>query len=128
MKTVDRTLSWLLVVATVLHCIGCLMAFLHTNPDMLLWTEAAGFMGFMVPAVNLLRVNRPNDRGLAWVCVGGCIGWLVVAVWFGIGLGKLDVRPLIHGLITLGLLGFSLRAAVGKAAISGETAGQPTLA
>jgi hypothetical protein len=130
MKTVDRTLAWLLVAATLLHCIGCLKAFLHTNPDMLLWTEAAGIMGFMVPAVNLLRVNRPNDRGLAWVSVGGCIGWLIVAVWFGIGLGNLlDPRPLIHGVITLGLLGFSLRTALGKAAVSGgETAGQATLA
>ncbi|HTZ89989.1 MAG TPA: hypothetical protein VMA71_06600 [Alloacidobacterium sp.] len=123
MKTVDRVFGWLLVVSTLLHCIGCLVAFRHTNPDMLLWTEGAGMGGFLLAAVNLLRVNRPEDRGLAWVSAAGCVAWVVLAISFGLRIGNLfDPRPLVHSLVTLTLLGFSLRTALGKAAVAGVPA------
>ena len=122
MKTVDRVFGWLLVVATAMHCVGCLIAFLHTNPDMLLWTEGAGIGGFLLAAVNLLRVNRPVDRGLAWVSAAGCVAWAVMAIAFGVRIGNVfDPRPLSHTIITLVLFGFSLRTALGKAAVAVQT-------
>ena len=127
MKAIDRTFAWLLVIANTMHCLGCLKAFLHTSPDLLLWTEATGIMGYLLPAVNLLRVNRPGDRGLAWVSAAGCVGWIVIAVWFGIGMGNiLDPRPLIQSMLALALLGFSLRTALGRAGYSAmKSAGAP---
>jgi hypothetical protein len=122
MKTTDRVFGWLLAVSTAMHCVGCLIAFLHTNPDMLLWTEGAGIGGFLLAAVNLLRVNRPDDRALAWVCAAGCIAWAVMAIAFGIRIGNVfDPRPLAHTVIALVLFGFSLRTALGKAAPAVQT-------
>ena len=119
MKTVDRVFGWLLVVCTAMHCVGCLIAFLHTNPDMLLWTEGAGIGGFLLAAVNLLRVNRPDDHGLAWVSAAGCLAWAIMAVAFGLRIGNVfDPRPLVHTLVTLTLLGFSLRTALDRSAFS----------
>lgn len=122
MKTTDRVFGWLLVVSTAMHCVGCLIGFLHTNPDMLLWTEGAGIGGFLLAAVNLLRVNRPDDRALAWVCAAGCIAWAVMAIAFGVRIGNIfDPRPLVHTLTTLVLFGFSLRTASGKAAAAAQS-------
>ena len=86
-----------------------------------------GRWGYLLPAVNLLRVNRPGDRGLAWVSAAGCAGWIVIAVWFGIGMGNiLDPRPLIQSMLALALLGFSLRTALGRAGYSAmKSAGAP---
>lgn len=117
MKTVDRIFGWLLVVSSLLHGIGSIAALLHTNLDMLVWAESGMLAGLMAAAVNLLRAGRPHDRALALVSAGGCIGWLIVAVWFGIRIGNVfDPRPLIHCLVAFVLLAFSLRTALGEAA------------
>ncbi len=124
MKTVDRVFGSLLVASTLMHCVGCLMAFLHTNPDMLLWTEGAGIGGLLLAAVNLLRVNRPQDYALAWVSAAGCVAWIILVVAFGVRIGNIFYpRALIHSLVALALLGFSLRTAMGKAAVSGARYG-----
>ncbi len=92
MKTADRVIGWLLVASTAMHCVGCLFAFLHTNADLLLWTEGVGIGGFLLAAANLLRVNRPDDRGLAWVSAAGCVAWAMIAVAFGVGIGTFSIR------------------------------------
>jgi hypothetical protein len=127
MKTVDRVFGWLLVVSSLLHGIGSVVALLHVNPDMLVWAESGTLAGLLVAGLNLLRVNRPLDRGLAWVSAGGCVGHLMVAVAFGVRIGNVfDPRPLTHSVVALVLLGFSLRTALGKAAASGAQTGHYT--
>jgi exosortase/archaeosortase len=50
------------------------------------------------------------------VSFAGCLGWLVVVIAFGKLIGNyFDFRPLIQGIVTLALAGFSLRTALGKA-------------
>jgi len=67
-----------------------------------------------VAALNLLRVGRPHDRPLAWVCLGGCLGHIAIALGYGAISGNvLDVRVLINALAAAVLAVFSLRTALG---------------
>lgn len=109
MKTADYAFGWLLVVASLMHGAGSVLAYRH-KPELLLWAEAATLAGLLLAAINLLRAGRPGDRVLAWVSCAGCVGWILVAVSFGRLAGSLfDPRALSHEAITLVLLVFSFR-------------------
>jgi len=116
MKIVDRIFGWILALGGIGHGMGALQAYAH-RPDLLLWAESATLAGWLLAALNLLRSGRPNDHALAWVSFAGCLGWLVFVIAFGKLIGNfLDFRPLIQCIVTLALIGFSLRSALGKAA------------
>ena len=84
-----------------------------TDGMALLWAESATFAELLLAALNLLRVGRPNDRALAWVCVAGGVAQMGVVLAFGRLIGNvLDFRVLIQSVITLVLLGMSLRTAL----------------
>lgn len=113
MRGLDRVFGWLMVVSAVLHVMGSYAAY-RTEPMSLLWAVAGGIAELLLAALNLLRAERPLDRPLARVCVGGGTLWLMVDVIFGRLIGNVfDVRVLIQGAVTLVLLGFSLRTALG---------------
>ena len=112
MKLIDRIFGWLLVASALLHAWGSWMGY-ATQPETLLWSLSGSLAALLVAALNLLRVNRSQDRGLAWVCVAGSVAWAVVAIAFGRLMGSvLDPRALIHAVIALALAGFSLRGAL----------------
>jgi hypothetical protein len=112
-KTVDRGLACLLILGALLHIMGSWMGYRHA-PEMLLWSLAASLATLLVAALNLLRVGRPHDRPLAWVCVGGCLGHIAIALGYGAISGNvLDLRVLINALAAAVLAVFSLRTAVG---------------
>jgi hypothetical protein len=112
MKILDRILGWLLVIGSLLHAWGSWMAYAN-QPETLLWSLSASLAGLLIAALNLLRVNRPGDRTLAWVCVAGSLAWAVVAFAFGRIIGNvLDPRALIHLLNALGLAALGLRFAL----------------
>ena len=116
MKVLDRIFGWVLAIGGLLHSMGAYAGY-KQQPDTLFWAETATLAGLLLAAVNLLRVERPADRTLAWVSFAGCLGWLAVVYFFARLLGNFaDFRVLIQGIITLGLAIFSLRSAVGKAA------------
>lgn len=116
MRIVDRVFGWILALGGLGHAMGCLQAYAH-SPELLLWSESATLAGWLLAALNLLRAGRPKDRSLAWVCFVGCLGWLVFVIAFGKLIGNyFDFRPLIQSIVTIALLGFSLRTALGKAA------------
>jgi hypothetical protein len=114
MRTVDRVCGWLLYLGGIGHGLGCLKAYSH-NPEMLLWAECTTLAGWLLAGLNLLRVGRPTDRALAWVCFAGCLAWAVMAVAFGrLVENMLDFRTLINLILALALAAFSLRTALGK--------------
>lgn len=110
MKTVDYVFGWLLVVASLMHGAGSVVAYRH-KPELLLWAEAATLAGLLLAAINLLRAGRHGDRVLAWVSCAGCVGWIVVAFGFGRLVGTFfDPRAVSHEAIALVLLVFSFRS------------------
>src|SRR6516162_6002441 len=70
----------------------------------------------LVAGINLLRVNRPNDRPLAWICLAGCLLWIGIVCAFAATLpNPIDPRPVYHLIVSLVLVAFSLRTALGSA-------------
>ena len=96
MRVFDRVLGWLLVVGGLLHAMGSWAGYKH-SPDVLLWALSGSLAAILLAALNLLRVGRRHDRALAWVCLGGCLAWIAVALAFGAVIGNvLDPRAVYH--------------------------------
>ena len=112
MKNLDRTLAVLLMLGAVGHTLGAIKTY-GSEPMVLLWALSASMLCVLLGAMNLLRVNRPLDAALAWVCAGGMVAWLACTLTFGHLIGNfLDPRAVIFSLISLGLIFFSVRTAV----------------
>lgn len=109
MEVADRVFGWLLVVGSLLHAMGSVVAYRNT-PVTLVWALSGTLAGLLVAGLNLLRVGRPHDRSLAWMSFAGCIGWLAVDLAFGKAWGHVfDPRVLIHAINAVVLAGMSLR-------------------
>ena len=112
MVTVDRGFGWLLVVGALLHAFGSWSGY-RDEPETLVWALAGTVAALLLAALNLMRVGRPGDGVLAWVCVAGSIAWVAVALCFNAAIGSiLDPRGLIHAVNAAVLAGFSIRTAV----------------
>jgi len=112
MKTIDRVFGWILVLGAFLHAIGSVVALRH-DPGVLVWALSGSLAALLVAALNLMRVNRPGDRTLAWVSAAGSLAWTLVAVGFGASIGHvLDPRALYHAIAGIVLAAFSVRTAV----------------
>ena len=110
MKTVDRAFGWLLVLGGLLHAVGAWNAN-HAKPDILLWALTGSLAAFLIAALNLLRVERPHDRPLAWLSLAGSIAWLAVALSVGALAGNfLDVRVASNVLNAAVLAAMSIRS------------------
>jgi len=114
MKWIDRGLSALLVLGGVGHTYGVLN--FYKDPHTLFWSLTATVLIFLLAAVNLLRTWRPGDRTLAIVTACASAAYLVVTLRFGELIGDIaDFRVILFGVISLGLMLFSLRDAMRRA-------------
>lgn len=108
----DRLFGWLLALGGLLHAFGSWTAY-HAAPEQLLWAWSGSLAAILLAALNLLRVGRPADRPLAWVCLAGCLAWIAVAVGFGEVIGNVfDPRAVIHALNAAVLAAMSVRTLV----------------
>jgi hypothetical protein len=111
-KNIDRTLAVLLLLGAVGHTLGSFKTY-GGQPMVLLWALCASVLVVLLGAINLLRVSRPRDATLAWICVGGMICWLACTLTFGHLIGNLlDFRIVIFAVLATGLILFGLRSAV----------------
>ncbi len=109
MKTLDRVIGWLLVVASLLHAYGSIATYRNTRVT-LVWALSGSLAGLLVANLNLLRAGRPKDTALAWVSFLGCAAWVAVALAFGFAIGDVfDFRPLVHVVLGAALAIMSLR-------------------
>lgn len=113
LKIFDRFFAVLLFVFGAMHSIGSVMAYAFLTPE-LVWALSATGLSILVAVLNFIRAGRPEDRTLAWVCFGGCIVWVVLALSFGASIGNLaDPRADLHALAAAVLAAFSFRTATG---------------
>jgi hypothetical protein len=113
MKLIDRVFAWILVLGGLLHGYGSLRMYAN-QPMTMLWSLCATLLTLLVAAVNLLRVERPSDRPLAWISFAGSLSWAVAAFSAGVLFGNIfDPRPAMHWITALVLAGFSVRSALG---------------
>jgi hypothetical protein len=112
LKNVDRAFGVLLILAAAGHSVGSLQAYHSTE---LIWALCASLYAVLLAAINLLRVNRPEDRSLAWIAFAGSAVWVIVALAFNLSIGNaVDPRGLTHAVIAIVLAVFSLRTATGR--------------
>ena len=112
MAILDRAFGWLLVLGGLLHGYGSWAAY-RSTPEQLLWAWSGSLAALLLAALNLLRVGRRADRPLAWVCLGGCLAWIAVAVGFGAVIENVfDPRAVIHALNAAVLAAMSIRTLV----------------
>ena len=77
MRTVDRIFGWLMAAGGLLLCFLCIVEFVahtHDRP----WTPGHCLAVLLLAACNLMRAERPHDRTLARVCMGGNLAWLAL--------------------------------------------------
>jgi uncharacterized membrane protein YfcA len=68
MRTVDRIFGWLMVAATSALVIFLQPFYSGSAQPLVLLTALCGLL---LGAMNLMRAERPHDRTLARICVGG---------------------------------------------------------
>jgi hypothetical protein len=110
-RNLDRGLSGLLILGAIGHTFGVLKYY-RGQPHPLFWALGGTLLILLLAAVNLLRTDRPSDRGLAWIATAASAAYILVSIEFGL---LLDPRAVIFGLVSLGLTIFGLRTALGKA-------------
>lgn len=114
LKILDRVLSCLLILGGIGHTLGSFQ-FYKSDQMTLLWSLCASLFVFLFAAVSLIRAGRPLDSALAWVCLVAGLCWIAASLRFALLIGNLlDFRPLIFGVLTLGLCGFCVRTLIGK--------------
>ena len=119
MRIVDRLLSGLLVLGALGHTFGVL-EYYRSQPDALYWSLTAGVLMVLLATLNLLRSWRPGDRALAWIAASASAAYFVVTLGFGRLIGDFaDPRVIGFGVISLGLVCFSVSTALRAAPASG---------
>ena len=114
MKLADRIFACVLILGGVGHSIGSCLYY-KTQPMTLLWALNPSALSFLIAAINLLRVQRPGDRPLAWICCAASLVPAVSAFAMGFLIGNLlDFRVLWHAICGVGLAAFSGEQALGR--------------
>lgn len=113
LKIVDRSLGWLLLLGGVGHTYGAFQAYAHQSQTFI-WAMSGSLAVLLLAVVNLVRVERSDDRTLAWLSFAGCVCWIVLTLGFGKATRDfLDPRVIYHVVVSLGLAVLSLRMAFG---------------
>jgi hypothetical protein len=115
LKVIDRILAGLLLLGAVGHTFGVSEVYAG-QPMLKFWALSAGAITFLLAALNFMRAGRPRDPSFAWVTVAGTVCQLAITLRFGVLIGDmLDPRVIFFSLVSLGLAGFGVRTALGKA-------------
>lgn len=111
LKGLDRLFAVLLMLGAAGHTLGSIKAY-GSQPIVLLWALCASVLCVLLGAINLLRVARPADAVLGWICVGGMLCWLATTLAFGHLIGNLlDFRIVIFAVISVALILFAVLTA-----------------
>jgi hypothetical protein len=124
MKTLDRIFGSLLFVTFAGHTTGTIL-WVPFMSSLFIWSLGASLAAAILGALNLIRVNRPNDRPIAVITAIGSFCWALLSFAFGISIHNLlDPRALINIIVGLALAGFSVHTLRGAGP---KTSGQLVL-
>lgn len=113
-RTIDTIFAVLLLVGAALHAYGTFAGY-APGTEVFVWSLAGSLAAGLVAVLNLLRVRRPEDWPLAWICLVSSLCWTGLALAFGAAIGNVvDPRALWHVIVGLVLAGFSLRTLMGR--------------
>ena len=111
LKITDRAFAVLLLLFAAGHVIGSVQAYAFLTPE-LVWAISATAFAALLAVLNFVRAGRPEDRTLAWICFGGSLAWVVLALSFGVSIGNIfDPRADLHALAAFILAVFSFLTA-----------------
>jgi hypothetical protein len=111
-RNTDRAFAALLLLGAVLHAGGSFAAY-NTGSEILVWSLSGSLAAGLLSVLNFVRAGRPEDRVLAWITFVGSLGWVAIAISFGVAIGKIsDPRVLWHAICAAVLAAFSARAAL----------------
>ena len=108
-KKLDLIFCGLMAFAAAGHLFGT-FTLVEPGSQTFVWSLAGVLAAALLVALNVMRVNRPNDRTLSWVSLVGCLCWVAIALLFGSTIGNIfDFRVLVHTIAALGLAVLSWR-------------------
>lgn len=117
MNILDRFFSVLLLFGAAAHTLGTFVFYTWPS-EIFVWSLGTSLAGLVIGAINLLRVDRPNDTPLAWTCVVSSLTWLGIVIAFGVVEGNLfDPRVVIHAVAAAGLAAMGTRTAMQSKAL-----------
>jgi len=110
-KGLDRLFGALLLIGSVLHAFGS-VAHYPLGSQELVWALSGSLAGGLIAVLNLVRAGRTEDPALTWIAFAASLGWVAVALGFGLAIQSLlDPRVLWHAISALVLAGFCVRTA-----------------
>lgn len=121
-RMVDSTLSALLFLGAWAHAYGAFKTY-PVPSEVLVWSLSGSLTVMLLAVLNGLRISRPDDAALAWICCAGCVGWAAVALAHGAVIGHLfDPRVVYQVVVALALADRSVMTATRRAAWAPRTA------
>ena len=103
MKRFEYALCGLLMLSAIGHFIGTFTGY-QIGTEVFVWSLSATAFAIAVVFLNILRIQRPDDRPIRWGAVGFALAWAVLALMFGASQGSFfDPRALTHAALSLAL-------------------------
>lgn len=112
MRRLELVLAGLLALGAVGHLIGTFTGY-PWGSEVFVWSLTAVCYVFLIVFLQVLRINRPDDRPVMIAATSATAAWAVLALGFGAAIGNiLDFRALMHAgvaatLVTSALLAMS---------------------
>lgn len=104
MKRLEFVLVGLLALGATGHLIGTLTGY-QWGTEVFVWSLTAVCYVFLIVFLQLLRINRPDDRPVVIAATAATAAWMVLALGFGDAIGNiLDFRALMHAGVSAALL------------------------
>lgn len=110
MKKLDYALSFALIVFAAGHgFLGTPASYGWNSPEAV-WSFSASVAAWLIAALNILRVSRPGDRGLAAAALIGALAWIGLMLWLAPVAGMMgDIRIWLFVMTAGGLALFSAK-------------------
>ncbi|GAB4522320.1 MAG: hypothetical protein Tsb0010_06570 [Parvularculaceae bacterium] len=109
MRYIDYAFSAALILFAAGHGFLGVQATYALNTPEAMWSFSGGVLAWMIAAVNILRVSRPGDRGVAIISLAGALTWIGLMAWLAPVSGMAgDIRLWLFVGSAAGLAAFSL--------------------
>lgn len=104
MKRLEYVLIGLLALGGTGHLMGTLTEY-PWGTEVFVWSLTAVCYVFLLVFLQVLRINRPDDRPVMIATSVATLAWLMLALWFGAAVGNIaDARALMHAGVSAALL------------------------